>query len=72
VRSGQPPEGRKFTPHVTLARLTRPDPRRVQSFIEGNNLFRAGPFAVEQFTLFESQPGKGGPVYTALEDYPLG
>jgi 2'-5' RNA ligase len=71
VRSGQPPEERKFTPHVTLARLTRPDPRRVQSFIEGNNLFHAGPFAVEQFTLFESQPGNGGPVYTALEDYPL-
>lgn len=71
VRTGQAPEGRKFAPHVTLARLTRPEPGRLQSFIEGNNLFKAGPFTVEQFTLFESRTGKGGPVYTALEDYPL-
>src|SRR5205807_2390184 len=42
VRSGLPPETRKFTPHVTLARLKNPDPRRIQTFIEGNNLFRAG------------------------------
>ncbi len=71
VRSGQPPEGRKFTPHVTLARLKKPEAGRLQSFIEGNNLVKAGPFAVDQFTLFESRTGKGGPVYTALEDYAL-
>ncbi len=71
TRTGQPPEGRKFTPHVTLARLTKPEAGRLQSFIEGNNLFKAGPFTVDQFTLFESQPGNGGPVYTALEDYTL-
>jgi 2'-5' RNA ligase len=71
VRAGVAPEERKFTPHVTLARMTKPEAGRLQSFIEGNNLFKAGPFAVEQFTLFESQTGKGGPVYTALEDYPL-
>jgi 2'-5' RNA ligase len=72
LRAGVPQEERKFTPHVTLARMTKPEIGRLQSFIEGNNLFKAGPFAVEQFTLFESQIGKGGPVYTALEDYALG
>lgn len=71
VRAGQPPEGRKFTPHATIARLNTPETGRLQSFIEGNNLFKAGPFTVDRFTLFESRPGKGGPVYTALEDYPL-
>jgi 2'-5' RNA ligase len=71
LRAGQAPEGRKFTPHVTIARLTKPEVGRLQSFIEGNNLFKAGPFTVDQFTLFESQTGKGGPVYTALEDYAL-
>lgn len=71
IRAGQPPEERKFTPHVTLARLTRPDVGRLQSFIEGNNLFKAGPFTVDRFTLFESRTGKGGSIYTALEDYPL-
>lgn len=71
VRAGLPPEGRKFTPHVTLARLHRPDVNRVQSFIEGNNLFHAGPFHISQFTLFESRTGNGGPIYDPLADYPL-
>jgi 2'-5' RNA ligase len=71
VRAGQPPEQRKFTPHVTLARMTKPEMGRLQHFIEGNALFSAGPFAVDAFTLYESRPGKGGPVYTPLADYPL-
>src|SRR4051812_19413308 len=71
VRSGQPAEERKFTPHVTIARMTRPDLIRLQHFIEGNGLFQAGPFQVDHFTLYESEPGNGGPVYTALEDYAL-
>jgi 2'-5' RNA ligase len=56
---------------VTLARLNKPEAFRLQSFIEGNNLFKAGPFTVDRFTLFESQMGKGGSIYTALEDYAL-
>jgi 2'-5' RNA ligase len=71
VRSGEPPEQRKFTPHVTLARMNKPEMGRLQHFIEGNGLFNAGPFTVDQFTLYESRPGNGGPVYTALADYPL-
>lgn len=71
VRAGLPPEGRKFTPHVTLAWLNRPQPNRLQAYIEGNNLFSAGPFAVDQFTLFESRLGKGGAVYIPQVDYAL-
>jgi 2'-5' RNA ligase len=73
VRAGQPAEGRKFVPHVTLARFAgkTADPNRIQRFIEGNSLFRAGPWTVDHFTLFESQMGKGGSVYTPLADYDL-
>lgn len=71
VRAGQPPEGRKFAPHVTLARFNRADPNRLQNFIEGNNLFHAGPWTIDHFTLFESRMGKGGSVYTPLADYEL-
>ena len=71
VRAGLPPEGRKFTPHVTLARLDRTPPARLHSFIEGNAALQAGPFTVDYFTLFESRLGKGSPVYTALESYAL-
>jgi 2'-5' RNA ligase len=72
VRAGQPPEGRKFAPHISLARFNRVDPNRLQNFIEGNSLFRAGPWTVDHFTLFESRMGKGGSVYTPLADYELG
>ncbi|MEQ9448255.1 MAG: RNA 2',3'-cyclic phosphodiesterase, partial [Rhodospirillaceae bacterium] len=71
VRAGQPPEERKFTPHVTLARFNRPEPQRIQKFIEGNNLFQAGPFRVDHFALFESQRGNAGSVYTSLAEYDL-
>ena len=71
VRAGLPPEGRKFTPHVTLARLHRPHPARLEAFIAGNGLFQAGPFRIPQFTLFESRLGKGAPVYIPLIDYEL-
>ena len=71
VRARLPPEGRKFTPHVTLPRLTRPPPARLQALVEGNSLFRAGPFGVARFSLFESRPGNGGPVYIPLVDYEL-
>ncbi|MBY0511751.1 MAG: RNA 2',3'-cyclic phosphodiesterase [Rhodospirillaceae bacterium] len=71
VRAGRPAEGRKFTPHVTLARLHKPQPPRLAAFLEGNAPFQAGPFRIEHFTLFESRPGKGSPVYIPLVDYSL-
>ncbi len=71
VRAGVPPEGRKFTPHVTLARLDHTPPARLHTFVEGNGLFQAGPFTVDHLTLFESRLGIGSPVYTPLADYPL-
>ncbi|MCB2106767.1 MAG: RNA 2',3'-cyclic phosphodiesterase [Rhodobacteraceae bacterium] len=76
MRAGQPREPRKFMPHVTLARFkhgpSAVPAERLQQFIMGNNLYRAGPFSVDAFILFESQMGKGGPVYHELASYPLG
>jgi 2'-5' RNA ligase len=71
VRAGQPAETRKFTPHVTLARFSQAHPVRLQSFVEGNNLFQAGPFSVEEFVLFESRLGRAGPMYIPLAHYEL-
>ena len=71
VRAGFAPEGRKFAPHVTLARLGGSSPERVMRFIAGNGLFRSRPFAVEGFCLYESHLGRAGPDYAALSCYPL-
>jgi len=70
ARTGLEPEGRRFRPHVTLARLKSTPTERLQNFIAGNNLLRA-ELRIERFVLFSSQLGQGEPVYTALADYPL-
>jgi 2'-5' RNA ligase len=70
-RAGLEPERRRFVPHVTLARLDQPANEKITSFVQRNNLFRADAFPVERFTLFSSQLGKEGSVYTAENDYSL-
>ena len=69
---GLPAEGRKFMPHVTLARLKNPDPRALQRYVELHNLYRSKPFEVHQFVLFNSRPLRGGGPYGIQESYQLG
>lgn len=63
VRAGQPPEGRKFRPHVTVARLDRARPAEVRDWLAANTLFRAVPFTAHRFALFSSTLGRSGPSY---------
>ncbi len=70
VRSaGLPLETRKFTPHITLARLGETDPLRLRNFLQRYSLFAPGAIPVEGFTLFSSHLGKGDPHYRAEVDY---
>jgi 2'-5' RNA ligase len=71
VRLGLEPEARKFSPHVTLARLSGSPDSRVAKFIADNNLFRLPPFPVRTFTLFSSFLSRGGAIYTPEADYAL-
>lgn len=71
-RIGLPAERRRFTPHVTLARLgeAAAEPR-LAHWVQAHNLFRAEAVSVEHFTLFSSQLGREQAVYTAEAEYPL-
>lgn len=70
-RFGLEPEARKFTPHVTLARL-RDSPRdRVEAFVAEHALLRLAPFRVRHFTLFSSFLGHEQSSYRAEAEYPL-
>jgi 2'-5' RNA ligase len=71
-RIGLEPERRRFTPHVTLARLDNPAQLKLAGFVQANNLFRAEPITIRHFTLFSSLLCKEAPVYTAEVEYPLG
>ena len=71
VRLGLEPEGRKYKPHVTLARLRGTPRRRVGAFLAATGPFRTEPFPVGCFTLFRSFLGRQGAHYEALAEYPL-
>ena len=62
-------ETRRFTPHVTLARLNRSSgdiSRWLASFGDLRLQWRA-----EHFTLFESRLGRSGATYEAVATFPL-
>lgn len=70
-QAGLTPEPRSYTPHITLARLSRQTPAgRVTSFIAGHNLLRES-FTADKVTLFSSHLGKGEPVYRVEAEYSL-
>jgi RNA 2',3'-cyclic 3'-phosphodiesterase len=71
IRIGLEPEGRKFAPHVTLARLRDPEIAGLHEFLAANAQFRAAPLPVEQFSLIASYPTKSGSIYEDQADYPL-
>lgn len=71
VRVGLAPERRKYTPHVTLARLKKTPPHKIADWAEALGDLREGPFAVASFQLFRSHLSHGPVHYEVLADYPL-
>jgi 2'-5' RNA ligase len=70
-RIGLEPERRRFTPHVTLARLKDAAEGKLAGFVQSHNLFRASALDIDHFVLFSSRLGKEASVYTAEVDYAL-
>ena len=70
-RAGCEPERRRFTPHITLARLRDAAEGKLAAFVQSHNLFRAGPLPVGHFVLFSSRLGKEASVYTPEVEYAL-
>jgi RNA 2',3'-cyclic 3'-phosphodiesterase len=71
IRLGLPPEPRKFSPHVTLARLHNPALDPLRGFLAVNAQFRADPLPVDGFSLIASFQTKAGSVYEDQAEYPL-
>ena len=70
-RIGLAPEGRKFSPHVTLAYLRGARRDDVAAYAAAFGLFRTQPFQVEAFHLYSSQMGNEASVYRIEESYSL-
>jgi 2'-5' RNA ligase len=71
---GFPRERRRFTAHLTLARVRERqtvDPERLVAAMESLNALASPPFSAGELTLFQSELRPGGAVYTPLRRAPL-
>lgn len=70
-RVGLEPEARKYTPHVTLARLRNASSGDVAAFIAMRGHFPKLSFTVERFVLYSARDSVGGGPYVVEAEYPL-
>jgi 2'-5' RNA ligase len=70
-RMGLEAEGRKFTPHVTLARLHDTSNHQVAEYLAVRGHYRSTSFRVSRFVLFSSRASVGGGPYVIEADYPF-
>ena len=69
-RIGIAPEPRRFTPHVTLARLRQAPVEAVAHYL-GTRGFLSRRFEADRFVLFSSRDSVGGGPYVVEAVYPL-
>ena len=71
VDLGLEPEGRKFSPHITLARLKNTPIIKTVRFLEAHSRFCTSQFSVKNFHLYSSVLGRKGAVHRIEVSYPL-
>ena len=70
-RLGLVPEGRKFTPHVTLARLHDASSQDVADYLSVRGYFPSKVFTASRFVLFSARASTGGGPYVVENSYTL-
>ncbi|QQR39142.1 RNA 2',3'-cyclic phosphodiesterase [Devosia rhizoryzae] len=70
-RAGIEPKGRRFVPHVTLARLRGTSAEELARFIAEAAMFEPLSFVPAHFVLYSSRESTGGGPYVIEETYPL-
>jgi 2'-5' RNA ligase len=70
-RLGLDPEGRKFTPHVTLARLHDASSQDVADYLSVRGYFPSKSFLASRFVLFSARASTGGGPYVVEDSYAL-
>ena len=73
VRVGVPSEEWKFTPHITLARLSngRAGAAGLAAFLDAYGSLKTPPFMVEEYLLYSSKIHENGSFYRIEARYPL-
>jgi RNA 2',3'-cyclic 3'-phosphodiesterase len=71
-RIGVEPETRKYTPHVTLARLRGVAQAAIADYLAARGALQAEAFLAVRFVLYSARDGSGGGPYVVEAAYPLG
>ena len=71
VKTGLEPEGRKYAPHVTLARLNNSPSSKVADFLSRSSFFRTDEFRNTAFMLYSSVLNSKGAKHYIEEVYQL-
>ena len=71
-RIGLEPETRKYTPHVTLARVRGVAQTAVADYFAARGALLAEAFMAERFVLYSARDGSGGGPYVVEAAYRLG
>jgi 2'-5' RNA ligase len=71
LKIGLEPEGRKFSPHITLARLKNTPLQKVADFLSANGLFSQEPFQIDDFKLYSSTLTPKGAIHKVERVYSL-
>lgn len=70
-RAGLRPDSRKFTPHVTIARLRGTSEMALADYLSVRGGFTTPPFEVDAFCLMSSRDSTGGGPYVVEERHEL-
>ena len=65
-------EGRKYTPHVTLARVRKSPKGKVTAWLGDYGGMNLRPFSVDGFALYRSRLSHSGAHYEMISQYDLG
>ncbi|TDI59624.1 MAG: RNA 2',3'-cyclic phosphodiesterase [Alphaproteobacteria bacterium] len=69
TRAGLPPETRKYTPHITIARCNR-KAARIDQYLDETGDLTSDPWTVDHFVMFRSYLGHKAAHYEIIAQYP--
>ena len=72
IAAGIPAEVRRFSPHITLARLRNGSPKEVDEWEQRHAAFRELVVPVEEFHLYSSTLTRDGAIHRREATFPLG
>ena len=71
VKCGFKHDRRRFSPHISVARLKSAHPDKVAGYVVDNSLFISEPFEIHAFHLYSSHLSKEGAQYIREVTFPL-